>query len=201
MRNRHFAIGFSLALILHVAAPLWANDEPASPREAVRAMYAALADGDAKAAAKACISGNLEGPWLDAMADCNAAWVRIHKSAEAKFKDADNVFRVKRPPCALSVDMTKEAKVIENGDAADVQLTAGHRGIQTRKINGVWKVDLMSTFGEKNLSSIHWMQRLTNNSNRVADEIDAGRFQTAAEAQAELRNLNLSGRSDDEPTE
>ena len=159
------------------------SDDASTPKGAMKVLMDAMHRADADAVKAASINGDPQ--LIDLMCALTTATTKSRDAAIAKFGDAArDVFPDTWAQAGKSID---DAVVTENGDTAT--LTSGPKSpnsaVHLKKIDGVWKIDFASVPGMSNAAAMRsTFQKIIDANNQVADEINAGKYSSAQEANA-----------------
>ena len=149
-----------------------------TPKSAAKSFGEALQNGDAAGVRDASLNGKPE--LVDGMCNMMKSTKALHDAAVAKFgPDGESLGMGKQ------ADFTKQlenAKVEENGDSATITASDG-KPVTLKKADGDWKVDFASMPAmDAALKMLPMMAKMATANQDLADEIEAGKYATAAEA-------------------
>jgi hypothetical protein len=160
----------------------------ASPRAAAKAYLTAMVAGDIKTISEISDGSPDSLEVLIAMAQLNAAHNRLEQASVKRFGDARSVFAYPRgrdshPEMLKNVETAPET--IE-GETAKVG--TGSAVVSLKRVNGQWKVNRdQHAPPSDNVDTLLAMPRaLTGAYNEVADGLEAGHYETADMAKADL---------------
>lgn len=150
-----------------------------TPKAAALVFAKAMEAGDA-AGAKAASICNADGAkFLEVMTDIIKNGRKLEEAAVAKFGDAG-----KNLGNMESMDMAKNlenSEVKEEGDSATITIKdSPEKPVKLKKVDGAWKVDMITLISEADLARAMPMFTAMNNVYAgTAGEISAGKYPTA----------------------
>jgi hypothetical protein len=157
------------------------------PKEALATLLGALASGDAEMARQAVIADDALNEGLDAWAAAADNSSRLVKAALERFGPGGEV----ASPFDFSRDVAQElaeAKQQVAGDMA-VVIAPDQPPFHVRRIDGQWKVELAaSPYGKQLIQYAPVMSGFAEAAKQTTEEVRAGRYATAVEAQQALAN-------------
>jgi len=167
-----------LTLGLSVAAGCGKSDF-SSPKGAARTYAAAMANGDAEMAKKACTGGDPK--LIESMAVAAGNFKKLQDAAISKFGDeGKTVFGGTANGFDVDKNLDDAVEKID-GDNATVTLKSG-KPLNLKKVDGEWKVDASEMGGVAGSMGVAMADSMGKTAKELADEINDGKYKTAAEA-------------------
>lgn len=179
-----------------VAAPVaatqpgGATSQPAldlsTPKQALISFRRAIDSGNAQLAKQAAITNPSLDAGIDAWADAARSTNELASAAVARFGAGGEI----ASPFDFSGDSTRELAGAQEQIAGPmaVVIPPGQPPYHVRRLEGTWKVDLASSrFGQQLELYTPMMAGLAKAADVTTDEVRAGKYATAKDAQTALR--------------
>jgi hypothetical protein len=163
------------------------KNDLSTPKGAARAFAKAMEDGDAAEAKRASTGGDPQ--IIEAMAKMTGNMKKLHDASVAKFGDQGKSVAGgggNGPDFSEWSKKIDEANVKEEGDTATLTQKDGGEPMKLKKVNGEWKVDTTPLTGEMASMGTAMIDSMSKAAAETADDIKAGKYKTAQEAQEAL---------------
>lgn len=155
--------------------------QPPSPKGVALAFVTALEKGDAPAAKALLPNDETHAKWVDASIALSASLKKLDAAATARFKEAGNTVSQNQLHLADSPKAIEQAAEKIEGDAATLTLPNQPQPIRLMRVAGKWQLQLGPT-GPDAAKQLALYNRLTQATNKMTDELTAGRYPTAEAA-------------------
>jgi hypothetical protein len=189
MRAINSVACISLAVGLMVGAGCSKGDF-STPKGAARTFATAMENGDTETAKKACAGGDPK--MLESMVVAVGNFKKMHDAAISKFGDeGKTVFGETVNSFDLNRNLDDAVEKID-GDQATVTAKGG-KTFNLKKVNGEWKVDASEMSGPSGSVGVAMAESMGKSAKELADEINDGKYKTAAEAKDAFSKKMLGG--------
>lgn len=154
---------------------------PDSPKGVGLRLVDALAHGDADAAIALIVDPDAVGPTVTALAEMSNAMRELVDKAIAKWGDEGQMIAMADPSRRMHQRISAAEERIE-GDTAVLTAPTVPEPMMLQRVNGQWKIDLaLGQSAEEMKRLIPFLTRSAELARETAEEIDAGKFNSAAE--------------------
>ena len=153
-----------------------------TPKAAAKTFAHAVDKGDADTAVAA--STGADPKTMTSFVSFVSSMKKLQDATKSKFGQ-DSMGGQQMPSFADMEKKVDEADVKENGDTATLSAKGDLNGITLKKVNGDWKVDF-SDMSKGATQMPGGMDAMSKAASDTADEINAGKYKTAMEAQMAL---------------
>ncbi|MCA9247776.1 MAG: hypothetical protein KDA42_11685 [Planctomycetales bacterium] len=159
----------------------------ATPEEAIRSFFTAIADADPEAACSLLVAPEKMREYCRIQSNLSTSFRSLAEAGEAAFGEEGRVFRAGIPAHG-AMQRLAEVEAVVDGDTA-VWPSNPRAPMKLQRINGGWRLDLYSSFQKpQQLKMTNLIfERIANYVGEVAQGIRAGDHQSVAAVQAELR--------------
>jgi hypothetical protein len=166
------------------------KNDLSTPKAAAQSFAKAMESGDAEAAKAACTGADPK--IIEAMAGMSATRKKLHDAAVAKFGDDAKSIGSFDGNDADMKKMVDESEEKIDGDTATLKPKSGEP-LKLKKIDGSWKVDMSQHLGMGDTAeATKMMGTMSKAAGETADEINAGKYKTAKEAEQAMQQKMMS---------
>jgi hypothetical protein len=153
-----------------------------TPKGAAKTFATAMENGDVEAAKRATTGG--DPAIIESMVKLTGNMKKLRDAAISKFGDeGKTAFGAGH---GESMDLSKsvdDADVKEDGDTATLTPKGEARPLKMKKVSGDWKVDASELTGAMGNMGSAMFDNMSKAAAETADDIKAGKYKTAQEAQ------------------
>ena len=165
------------------------KNDLSTPKGAAKSFAKALENGDAESAKAASTGGDPKA--IESMAKTFGAMKKLQDAAVAKFGEEGKSV-AGGPGGGKGGNMAEMSKKVDEateqitGDTATLTTKDGGEPLKLKKVSGDWKVDVTQMGGDMAKEGQPMMDAMAKAAGETADEINAGKYKTAKEAQTAL---------------
>lgn len=161
-----------------------------TPKGAAKSFANAIERGDADGAKAASTGGDPKT--IEGLAKMGGSMKKLRDAAVSKFGEQGKSMAGADGMGDMSKKVDEATEKID-GDTATLQSPGKSEPLKLKKVSGEWRVDVSEMFGPAFAMGAGMFDSMSKAASDTADEINAGKYKTAAEAQQAFQQKMMGG--------